>query len=132
MGTWIAHLRIAENLLLHLPGLDEVAFVYGSLAPDSGVPNADWTVFDPPKEVTHFHERGQGEVAVRDLVFYQRYLSPIDPADDLEVYSFRMGYFFHLIADALWAKKIVKTTRNAFGSEIQADRAQAWERIKTV
>ena len=54
MGTWISHLRIAEQLLTAMPQLDEVAFIYGNLAPDSGLPNADWSAFDPPKEVTHF------------------------------------------------------------------------------
>ena len=66
MGTWIAHLRIAENLLPYFSGMDEVAFTYGNLAPDSGLPNADWTVFDPPKEVTHFLHKGEGESAIRD------------------------------------------------------------------
>src|SRR5262245_39081459 len=61
MGTWISHLRIAENLLAQIPGLDEVAFAYGNLAPDSGLPNADWTIFDPPKTVTHFLRVGEDE-----------------------------------------------------------------------
>jgi hypothetical protein len=47
VGTWISHLRIAETLLAHLPDLDEVAFAYGNLAPDSGIPNTDWSWFGP-------------------------------------------------------------------------------------
>jgi hypothetical protein len=69
MATWISHLRVAENLLAALPDLDEVAFTFGNLAPDSGVPNADWTVFDPPQEVTHFfgpRERGVRTHALLD------------------------------------------------------------------
>jgi len=61
MGTWISHLRIAEQLLTAMPQLDEVAFIYGNLAPDSGLPNADWSAFDPPKEVTHFLRPGEDE-----------------------------------------------------------------------
>ena len=57
MGTWISHLRIAESLLHHFPGLDEVTFTFGNLSPDSGIPNADWTAFDPPKEIAHFLQK---------------------------------------------------------------------------
>jgi hypothetical protein len=74
MGTWISHLRIAEKLLQFFPALDEVTFTFGNLSPDSGVPNADWTGFDPPKEVTHFLRKGGGEDDIHDLVFYRQYL----------------------------------------------------------
>ena len=95
MGTWISHLRIAENLLQHYPELDEVTFAFGNLSPDSGIPNADWTAFDPPKEVTHFLQKGEGEDAVQDLVFYEQYLSNIQPEHDIKRYRFGLGYFFH-------------------------------------
>ncbi len=76
MGTWIGHLRIAENLLAVLPHLDEVAFAFGSLAPDSGVPNEDWSQFDPPKEVTHFLRPGEDEGRIKDLEGVPRCLMP--------------------------------------------------------
>lgn len=114
MGTWIAHLRIAENLLPHFPELDEVTFAFGNLSPDSGIPNADWTEFDPPKEVTHFLRKGEGEGAIHDLVFYEQYVANIKPEDDIKLYSFRLGYFFHLICDLLWAKRIGAATKRDF------------------
>jgi len=114
MGTWISHLRIAENLLPHFPGLDEVTFAFGNLSPDSGIPNADWTEFDPPKEVTHFLRKGEGEHAIHDLVFYEQYVANLKPEDDIELYSFRLGYFFHLICDILWAKRIAAATKRDF------------------
>lgn len=114
MGTWISHVRIAEKLLTHLPDLDEVTFTFGNLSPDSGIPNADWTEFDPPKEVTHFLHRGEGEDAIHDLVYYQQYLADITPQADRKLYSFRLGYFCHLICDILWAKRIVPTTKQEF------------------
>jgi hypothetical protein len=114
VGTWISHLRVAETLLLHFPGLDEVTFAFGNLSPDSGIPNADWTEFDPPKEVTHFLRRGEGEHAIHDLVFYRQYVAGLRPAADLQLYSFRLGYFFHLICDILWARRIVTATRRDF------------------
>lgn len=114
MGTWICHLRAAETLLPHFPGLDEVTFAFGNLSPDSGIPNADWSEFDPPKEVTHFLRKGEGEHAIHDLDFYRQYVAGIRPADDLQLYSFRLGYFFHLICDILWARRIVTATRRDF------------------
>ena len=57
MASWMVHLRIADELLNKLDGIDETAFIVGSIAPDSGVPNADWSVFSPPKSVTHFYKR---------------------------------------------------------------------------
>ena len=130
MGTWISHLRIAENLLPYLPGVDEVAFAYGSLAPDSGRPNADWTAFDPPKEVTHFLYRGEGENNIRDYLFYQQYLAPVMASVDNLLYSFRLGYFFHLLSDSLWSRKIGTTTVKAYEKEISSDAGQAWDNIK--
>lgn len=114
MGTWISHLRIAENLLNHFPSLDEVTFAFGNLSPDSGIPNADWTAFDPPKEVTHFLQKGEGEHAIHDLVFYERYLANLRPDDDIKLYSFRLGYFFHLICDIIWARRIFYATKRDF------------------
>jgi hypothetical protein len=41
MGTYISHFRNAEILLAKLNELDENAFLFGSLAPDSGIPTDD-------------------------------------------------------------------------------------------
>lgn len=130
MGTWICHLRIAENLLQHFPELDEVTFAFGNLSPDSGIPNADWTAFDPPKEVTHFLRKGDGEDAIHDLVYYQQYLADIRPEDDLKLYSFRLGYFFHLICDIIWAERIWDPSQAIFQSELERNRSEAVEKIK--
>jgi len=131
MGTWISHLRIAENLSAYFPGLDEVTFAFGNLSPDSGIPNADWTEFDPPKELTHFLRKGEGEGEIHDLVYYEQYLLNIKPEDDLKLYSFRLGYFFHLICDILWAKRIWEASKIIYKDELEADRSKAIESIKT-
>jgi zinc dependent phospholipase C len=130
MGTWISHLRIAEKLLEHFPELDEVTFTFGNLSPDSGIPNADWTEFDPPKEVTHFLCRGEGEHAIHDLVYYEQYLADIKPKDDIRLYSFRLGYFFHLICDIMWARRIVPTTKQEFKHLFDEDPGKAVGIIK--
>ena len=39
MGTWISHLRIAENLISHFPEVDEVTFTFGKISrPIPGFP----------------------------------------------------------------------------------------------
>jgi hypothetical protein len=106
MGTWISHLRIAEQLLEIIPNLDETSFTFGSLAPDSGIPNADWTEFDPPKAVSHFIPEGGSEKEIRDLDFYRRYLHNCDRQSDPVFYSFLLGYFFHLVSDKLWTIRV--------------------------
>lgn len=130
VGTWICHLRIAEKLLPHFPELDKVTFTFGSLAPDSGIPNETWTEFDPPKEVTHFLHKGEGEDMIRDLVYYREYLSNLDPGGDIQKYSFRFGYFTHLICDILWMKYLGSTTKTAFRELIAEDEMKAWGLIK--
>ena len=130
MGTWISHLRVAENLLSHFPEVDEVTFTFGNLSPDSGIPNADWTEFDPPKEVTHFLRRGEEEHAIHDIVYYEQYLKDIQPKDDIQLYSFRLGYFFHLICDIMWAKRIAVATKHQFRELFEKDRREAVGLVK--
>lgn len=111
MATWICHLRISENIAAALPGLDKSAFYTGSLAPDSGVPNDTWTEFSPPKEVTHFLMKGEGNEAIQDLDFYRAYLEK-QPKGVLNVEtSFLWGYFFHLLTDILWVDLIWDPTK---------------------
>jgi len=130
MGTWISHLRVAENLLPHFPKLDEVTFAFGNLSPDSGIPNADWTEFDPPKEVTHFLRKGDEEHAIHDLVYYQQYLANIKPEENIKLYSFRIGYFFHLICDIMWARRIGAATKQQFKTLFDQDRKKTVSIVK--
>ncbi len=123
-------MRIAEKLRPHVPELDEVTFTFGNLSPDSGIPNADWTEFDPPKEVTHFLQKGEEEHAIHDLVFYKQYLADIHAADDIKLYSFRLGYFFHLIYDILWSRRIGMATKQQFRELFERDRKQAIRLVK--
>ena len=114
MGTWISHLRIAENLLVSFPSLDKTAFTFGSLAPDSGIPNANWTEFDPPKHVSHFIDAGQDEKEIQDLVFYRKYLQPVSHSDNPSDYSFLLGYFVHLLSDRLWTCRVDQAFRVSY------------------
>jgi len=131
MGSWISHLRIAENILQQCSWLDETAFTFGSLAPDSGLPNADWTQFDPPKEISHFLPVGSGEGSAQDLVFYRSYVSPVNRQQEPVLASFLTGYFVHLASDHLWADRIGKASRQAYAHLFENNpEVKAWDTIK--
>ncbi len=130
MAPWIAHLRVAEAMPASLPRIDEIAFAYGSLAPDSGKPNADWTAYDPPKEVTHFLRRGDGEDKIHDLKFYRGYLENINAEDDLANYSFRLGYFVHLLSDSLWSRRLNITYKQLYPELVNNPTHTMWQTLK--
>ncbi len=58
MASWMIHFRIAQALLdgTSLPFARtsdvDAAFVMGNIAPDSGVPTADGTHYEPSKRVS--------------------------------------------------------------------------------
>ncbi len=129
MGTWISHLRVAEHLLAAWPDVDPAAFACGNLAPDCGIPNADWSAFDPPKVLTHFLRAGEDEGRCQDLVYYRTYLANPATDSDLAHYSSRLGYFCHLVCDNLWMWRVVRPSKQEYAA-LFADRAQFWDRLK--
>ncbi|MBI3174302.1 MAG: hypothetical protein HYZ25_11315 [Chloroflexi bacterium] len=130
MTTWISHLRIASTLLTRIHGLDAAQFALGNVAPDSGIPDEKWEHFDPPKQVTHFLQAGgQSEGDIHDLTFYRLYLLGAEPADAGH-FSYRLGYFIHLLTDILWARQVWRPTRERFARELQEDKYRMVEEIK--
>lgn len=100
MATWITHLRIAESIL-NKYNFEIEPFLVGSIGPDSGVPNEDWSQFDPPKKITHWtNESGKIEAEA----FFDKYIRYQKFSEDNQKYSFLVGYYFHLIADIEWSK----------------------------
>lgn len=126
MATWIVHLRLAENLLDLIPNLDAAQFALGNVAPDSGVPDENWENFDPPPPVTHFLSSEKAWIGSADIEFYKKHVAAIS-TEDKERFSFRLGYFFHLITDNLWRMYIDQPTRKRFATEFEADRKFIWE-----
>lgn len=126
MSTWIGHLRIAEGLLDRIEGLDASQFAIGSVAPDSGIPeNEERTKFNPPVHVTHFQNPDSPTRDQADLDFYRRYLRDVAPTDALR-FSFRLGYFFHLVTDGLWSLKVGKPATSRFPKEFESDPNFIW------
>lgn len=101
MATWIAHLRIAEAILNKGYDLETIPFAVGNIGPDSGVPNEDWSSFDPPKEITHWLDDANKTNA---KAFYDKYLNNPNLRQDKDLYSFLLGYYVHLLTDMEWSK----------------------------
>ena len=98
MATWIAHLRVAEKLIEMGLVEESEGFILGNIAPDSGVPNAARSSFEPPKTVTHW--------MVGDCINYQgfkeEHLRSVNPGREDYDSSFRLGYYVHLLCDEMW------------------------------
>jgi hypothetical protein len=128
VASWIVHLRIAENLLELIPGLDAEQFVVGSIAPDSGIPDEKWEKFTPPTEVTHVQAPEGALHHSADLEFYRRYLADLPwPGSDPRRYSFLLGFFFHLLADNLWSVRIGHPTHERYKAQFDENRDFIWE-----
>ncbi len=126
MATWIVHLRIAETLLEQIPGLEAEKFALGSVAPDSGKPDARWENFTPPPMVTHFQEGAGPQHYSADLNFYRKYLQPLASNPAPRLFSFRLGYFFHIVTDNLWSIRIGRPTIAKYKAQFDADKDFIW------
>lgn len=101
MATWIAHLRVAENILNMGMNLVPDSFVAGNIAPDAGVPNEDWSSFNPPQKITHWMD---SERNIKADDFFNQYIDIDIAKKDNEYFSFVLGYYSHLLADVEWGK----------------------------
>ena len=117
MASWVTHLMIADRVWEQHPWLDRLSFGAGSIAPDCNVENEDWTQFTPPREVTHWMAAGRKTAADSDRFFAER----IEPNRmRRKEYSFWLGYWAHLVADAEF-QRMIRDERRV---------AAAWKRVK--
>lgn len=123
MATWIAHLRVAERLLSTFPDIHRCGFSIGNIAPDSGIPNEDWSAFEPPPQTTHFLHGKESA----DLVFFREQMQPFpwQQLHSLEA-SFKLGYFCHLVCDNLWRKLIFHPTHQRYEEQFINDKDFIW------
>jgi hypothetical protein len=121
MATWITHLRIAENLIEQVSGLEAGAFAIGNIAPDSGIPDEKWENFTPDPSITHFKASPVSIYPIADLNFYRSYLAPLQEQPvNSAVFSLRLGYFFHLVTDNLWGEIIGKPMKKRYQEQFSA------------
>lgn len=132
MASWMIHLRIADQLLDRIPGLDETAFVIGSIAPDSGVPNEDWSVYSPPKSVSHYKTKKDGKTFFDVDQFVREYFTAEQiRAYSLREFSFFLGYYAHLLTDIEWTTEVLRPSVEAHPEEDSKDHtAFVWKMKK--
>lgn len=119
MASWMVHLRVADKLLDQIPKLSPVEFIVGNIAPDSGVPNEDWSQFTPSTLVSHF--KTDGEKANPEL-FAARYFTAARQETYTDAqYAFYLGYLVHLITDVLWVRDIYAPSKLRFADERARD-----------
>lgn len=118
MASWMIHLRIADTLLKQIPNLSKEEFIMGNIAPDSGVPNEDWSKFTPSTTVSHFRtDNGAGKKKVNIGAFVGRYFMPEQRRSyDSKAYSFFLGYLTHLLTDCLWSRQIAHPSMDKYSA----------------
>lgn len=122
MASWMVHLRIADKLLDQLPDLAPVEFIVGNIAPDSGVPNEDWSKFTPDTKTSHFKT---GKSKAGPAHFAAKYFTPAQQRSYSEQQrAFYLGYLVHLMTDVLWSERIVTPTLEKFGKLEAPDRTK--------
>lgn len=128
MASWMVHLRIADTLLDCIPDLSAAEFIMGNIAPDSGVPNEDWSSFTPNKTVSHF--KGEDKKA-GPAPFAAKYFTVSQQKEyDVKQYSFYLGYLVHLLTDRLWSEKIAIPTMERHADAIRVDKRGTVNKIK--
>jgi hypothetical protein len=126
MASWMVHLRIADKLLDELCDLSDTEFIVGNIAPDSGVPNKDWSVFTPSGDVSHFKTADADGLKEFHL---EEYVERFFTVEQRKQYnrkqkSFYLGYLTHLLTDMLWAEIIVRPCKDKFKSLYDKDRTE--------
>lgn len=126
MASWMVHLRIADALLDNIDGLAEQEFVLGNIAPDSGIPSADWSYYTPSSTVSHFKEdkKDKNSRINIDSFIAQYFTKERRKAYTTEQYSFYLGYLTHLMTDILWADHIFEPCKRSHQREWDEDRAK--------
>ena len=104
MATWVTHLMIADKVLKRIPHLLKHEFCVGNIAPDCNIENEDWTSFTPSRETTHWMSKKTKSLADGER-FLNGFLKTRTVLSAQEE-SFLLGYYSHLISDALFREFI--------------------------
>ena len=121
MPTWVTHMMVADKILEKLPQLDKHGFCVGNIAPDCNIQNEDWTVYTPSRAVTHWMQGSRKAIADVDAFCKEYILKRKEMITSGEEYSFLLGYYSHLITDAVFQEMILKENRVA----------AVWARVKS-
>lgn len=100
MANWITHTILANRLLARGLNIDEKGFIVGNIAPDCNQENEDWSIFTPPRDVTHWMTGGSKSSADYQAFFNAHIAGRQFP--DSQEYAFLLGYYTHLVTDACY------------------------------
>ena len=120
MASWMVHLRIADILLDRIPDLCPTEFIVGNIAPDSGVPNEDWSVFTPSTTISHFRTPSHKKADPSHFA-HKYFTSQLRRAYTSEEHAFYLGYLVHLMTDVAWSNNILYPAKIRFADEWAAD-----------
>lgn len=125
MAAWIAHIRLAENLLKYGFQLDIPSFLAGNVAPDSGVPSPEG--FVPNKTITHWKDMNEN---IQPEDFYAAHLE--GKSYEPKEYAFLMGYYLHLCADLEFIGNIVQPSMKTdpLWMALDLNKAEDSEKVK--
>ena len=131
MASWMIHLRVADKLMDKLGNLSRDEFIMGNMAPDSGVPNSDWSKFTPDKKTSHFNT----VVGGKKIIDIEKYLSKYLTADKKgkytqKEYSFYLGYLAHLLTDIEWIERVYDPSCSMYADECSRDKVAFTWKIK--
>lgn len=128
----MVHLRVADKLLDKFPGITETEFVVGNMAPDSGIPNENWSIFTPSSEVSHFRTTDENGIKLihEDWYIEKYFTSKHQMSYNAKQYSFYLGYLVHLLTDKLWARDIVYPLRLKSLKEYEQNRGEWFRAMK--
>ncbi|WP_346929277.1 hypothetical protein [Clostridium sp.] len=113
---------MAENILKNVDDLDSTAFILGNVGPDSGVPNEDWSSFNPPKIITHWINEENNIDANK---FFNKYIK--NNSMEYPKYSYVLGYYIHLLTDIEWSKFFDEKKKNAlYNKKLKEDSSFIW------
>lgn len=142
MALWVTHLMIADRVLTKLSHLDARGFCVGSIAPDCNQENESWTEFTPPREVTHWMNGEAKDNSDADRFLDAYFLKRIYQINTKEEYAFLLGYYAHLIADAMYIEFVADNSRikavwqRILANEETRKRAQGlectWKNIRAI
>lgn len=131
MASWMVHFRIADALLLHFKKIDETAFIFGNMAPDSGVPNSDWSEFHSPSSVTHFKTKTDTGDSINLDMFRGRYFNDeVISRYSRKEFSFFLGYYVHLLTDVRWSKTFYVSLKKDYPKEYAQDKTNLVQAAK--
>lgn len=140
MANWITHERVADILLARGLDLDRTGFCVGNVAPDCNVENEDWTSFTPPREITHWMKGEKKTLEDSEDFFDQKVRRRRFSGEEEK--AFLLGYYSHLVTDALFQRFLREERRvresyerlkaiPAYGEKL-AGRSETWETQKAV